>query len=222
LPLRFAVQGAVLAPFTNSTHVAEPDAVDAGERSGRPYLQTRARVRWGALDDGSLSDGEMLSHGGEIGVSSHFGWARLSGTTLKQSKAIAADARFALPGRLEFRGEVYSGQLLRGLGGGAIAQTFGRPIDSTTVGPILRDVAGWFQLNAQLSPIFIAGVGCGLDVVNLRDRPVRERNGNCAAHALLRPGQPVFIGFEVRGMQTRYSGRNFRGTHLNLVMGFEL
>ncbi|MEO7361116.1 MAG: hypothetical protein ABI120_12365 [Gemmatimonadaceae bacterium] len=221
-PATFALQAAVLAPFTNSQHLAETDAVDAGERSGRPFVETRARLRWGATKDGTLSDGEMLGRGGEIGLSAHYGWARTSGTGMQNSKAIAGDAHVSLPGNLELRGEVYRGQLLRGLGGGGIGQNFGRAIDTASVGPLLRDTAGWLQLNAQLHPTFIAGVGCGMDAVDLRDRPVRQRNAACALHTLYRPNQPVFIAFEVRALQTRYADHNYRGTHFNLAIGFEL
>lgn len=222
LPLRVAIQAAALSPFSNAQHGGETDAVDAGERSGRPFLETRLRTRWGAGEDGSISDGEMLSRGGEIGISAHYGWLRAFGPNLQTSKAIAADAQIALPWRLELRGEFYRGQLLRGLGGGAIGQNFGRAIDSGTVGPILHDIAGWAQINAQISPIFIAGAGCGIDKVDLRDRPVRQRNSICAVHALLRPSQPVFIGFELRGLKTRYADRNYRGAHFNLALGFEI
>ena len=221
-PVSIAIQGAALAPFSNAQHVAETDGVDAGERSGRPFLESRARVRWGATQDGSLSDGEVLPHGGEIGVSTHYGWVRTSGRSMHHSQAIAADAQIALPGHFELRGEVYRGQLLRGLGGGGIGQNFGRPPDSLTLGGILHDTAGWLQLNALVHPTLIAGVGCGADAVRLRERPVRERNTTCAVHALYRPGQPVFMSFEYRTLQTRYSDKNFRGSHFNLALGFEL
>lgn len=221
-PVRVAIQGAMLAPFSNAQHGGETDAVDAGERSGRPYLQSRLRARWGAEEDGTLTDGEMLSRGGEIAISTHYGWLRASGPSMQRSRAIAADAHLALPGRMELRGEVYRGQLLRGLGGGAIGQNFGRAIDSGTVGPSLRDAAGWLQINAQVNPILIAGAGCGIDAVNLKDRPVRQRNSVCAVHAILRPSQPLFLAFELRGLQTRYAERNYRGTHFNLALGFEL
>ncbi|MBC8086408.1 MAG: hypothetical protein H7Z40_04025 [Phycisphaerae bacterium] len=222
LPVRVAVQGALLAPFSNAQHGAETDAVDAAERSGRPFLQGRVRARWGTQDDGNLTDGEMLGRGGEIAISTHRGWVRATGRSPQVSRAIAADAHIALPYNMELRGEFYRGQLLRGLGGGAIGQSFGRPVDSALVGPVLRDMAGWMQLNAQISPILIAGAGCGIDAANLKDRPVRQRNSACAVHALLRPSQPLFVSFEVRGFQTRYAERNYRGTHINLALGFEL
>lgn len=218
--VRVALQGAVLSPFSNAQNISETDAADAGERSGRPFVESRLRVRWGASED--ASDGDMLDQGGEIGVSAHYGWLRAGGAKLQQSKAIAADAHIALPKRMELRGEVYRGQLLRGLGGGGIAQNFGRAADSTAVGPLLRDVAGWAQLNARLHPTFIAGAGCGFDAVNTDDRPNRERNASCAVHGLYRPNQPVFMSFEFRGLQTRYASRNYRSSHFNLAFGFEL
>jgi hypothetical protein len=220
--LRVALQGAVLTPFGSAQHIGEPDAVDAGERSARPFLQSRVRVRWGTADDDAGSDGAILEHGGELGIGTHHGWLRVSEPGLQQSRAIAADARVALPGRVELRGEIYRGQLLRGLGGGAIGQTFGRALPGETLGPALRDIAGWFQLNVEPHPTLITGVGCGFDAVHSDDRPVRQHNSACAVHGVLRPMQPVFIGVEVRWLQTRYAEGVYRGRHLNLALGFEL
>jgi hypothetical protein len=220
--LRIALQGAVLTPFGAAQHVGEPDAVDAGERSARPFLQSRVRVRWGISDDDAGTDGAILEHGAELGVGTHHGWLRVSEPGLQHSRAIAADARVALPGRVELRGEVYRGQLLRGLGGGAIGQTFGRALPGRTLGPALRDVAGWFQLNAEPHPTLITGAGCGFDAVNSDDRPVRQHNSACAVHGVLRPMQPVFIGVELRWLQTRYAEGVYRGRHFNLALGFEL
>lgn len=221
-PVSIAVQGAALAPFSSAQYIDETDAVDAAERSGRPFLESRARVRWGATSDGLLSDGEVLPHGGEIGISAHYGWVRSGESSMQHSQAVAADVQVALPGHFELRGEAYHGQLLRGLGGGGIGQNFGRAPDSLNLGGILRDTAGWLQLNALLHPTLIAGVGCGSDAVNLRERPVRERNTACAIHTLYRPSQPVFVSFEYRMLQTRYSSTNYRGSHFNLALGFEL
>ena len=220
--LHVAIQGAVLSPFTGSQNIAETDAVDAGERSARPFVEARLRGRWGAGDDGEPSEGETLESGGEVGLSGHYGWVRAGGPVMQHTQAVAADAHVAITRHIELRGEAYGGQLLRGLGGGGIGQNFGRPADSISVGPVLRDAAGWVQLNAQLHPTLIVGVGCGFDAVNPDDKPVRERNSTCAAHALYRPSQPVFMGFEVRTLQTRYSGVNYRATHFNLTLGFEL
>jgi hypothetical protein len=112
--------------------------------------------------------------------------------------------------------------LLRGLGGGGIAQNFGRALVGESLGPPLRDVAGWAQLNITPHTTLITGAGCGFDSVDPDDRPVRERNLACAAHMLYRPAQPVFVAFEFRRIATRYTERTFRSSHLNLALGFEL
>ena len=219
--VRVAIQAAILSPFSSSLHVAETDAVDAGERSARPFLESRLRLRWGSAEDVGTAEGEVEKHGGEIGFGAHYGWVRVVGDSLQHSQAIAADVRTALGHSLELRGEVYRGQLLRGLGGGGIAQNFGRARSTETLGPPLRDVAGWIQLNYEPSPILIVGVGCGFDSVNSNDRPLRSHNGTCASHAELRPAQPVFLSFEVRRIQTRYTDQSFGATHFNLALGFE-
>ncbi|MEP6764975.1 MAG: hypothetical protein ABJB66_11715 [Gemmatimonadaceae bacterium] len=219
--LRIAVQGAVLSPYSSSIYVAETDAVDAGERSGRPFLESRVRARWGSADNGDASEGEVQKSGGEIGIGGHFGWVFAVGDTLQHSQAIAADLRAALGKSIEIRGEIYKGQLLRGLGGAAIGQNFGRALANETLGPTLRDVAGWIQLNAEPHPTLVVGLGCGFDSINSNGRPVRSHNSTCAAHVEYRPMQPVFFAFEVRGIRTHYTTQSFGATHVNLAMGFE-
>ena len=219
--LRIAIQAAALSPFSSNVHVAETDAVDAGERSGRPFLESRVRIRWGSADNGEPTEGEVQTHGGELGFGGHYGWIRAAGDSTQHSQAISADLRAALGHSLEIRGEVYRGQLLRGLGGGSIGQSFGRALANETLGPPLRDVAGWIQLNAQPHPTTIIGFGCGFDAVNSSDRPQRSHNETCAAHAEYRPVQPVFIAFEARQLRTHYTKQTYSAMHLNIAMGFE-
>ncbi|HYW49155.1 MAG TPA: hypothetical protein VE861_01045 [Gemmatimonadaceae bacterium] len=219
---RVGLQGAVLAPFTGSQNVSESDAVDAGERAARPFLQTRVRLQWGNASAAAYGDGEVRAAGGEIGIGAHRGWLRTSGTRLETSRAISGDLLVALLRAVELRGEVYAGQLLRGLGGGAIGQNFGLAADGTTTGSPLQDVAGWFQLNAQAHPSVVTGVGCGFNRVEPAGRPVRDFNNSCSAHALVRPALPLFVGLEYRRLATRYIDRVYRASHLNLVLGFEL
>jgi hypothetical protein len=222
--VRVGVQGAVLAPVSGVQFVNESDAVDGAERSGRPYLQGRVHVRWGdgAEQTGAPSDVLLGDGCGEIGLGVHRGWIRAAGDTASISSAISLDARVRVGKRVEFRGEAYRGQLVRGLGGGAVGQSFGRPVASETIGPPLRDVAGWLQVNVQAHPTLIAGAGCGRDKVTLADRPIRESNTACATHLLWRPAQPLILGLEARRIQTRYAGDTNRGNHVNLSFGFEL
>ncbi len=222
--IRIGAQVALLTPFSGVQHPGETDGVDAGERSGRPYVEGRLHVRWGAgaAGAGAPSDVMLGDAGGELGVGVHRGWLRSSGDSLTTSEALSLDARVMITPQLEVRGEAYRGQLLRGLGGGAIGQNFGRAQPGEAVGAPIRTTAGWFQANLQAHPTFITGAGCGREVVNTDDLPLRESNLACAAHLLWRPAQPILIGLEFRRIATRYSSVTNHANHLNLAFGFEL
>lgn len=218
--VHLGVQGALINPFTGDTHVEEPNGVDAGARSGRPYVEGRVRASWGGDDDQSSSQ-HLSDRGGEIGVGAHRGWLRISGDTLTTSWATSLDARIGLSHGLELRGEAYRGRLLRGLGGGGIGQDFGPAPAGEKLGAALSDVAGWVQLNAQLTPTLMSGVGCGTDRVQ-NGSPARQRNSVCAVHVGWRPSVPLLIGAEYRALATRGPGGLSRAGHFNLSFGIEL
>jgi hypothetical protein len=219
--VRFAIGASVMEPFSGTQVLNEPDAVDAGERSGRPFLEGRLRARWGEAESAGPLDAFMGHGGGEIAISGHRGWVARAGGEVNASKAIAADWRVSLTRWLEIRGEAYVGQLVSGLGGGGIGQSFGTPVASNIPGPVIRDVAGWTQVNFQPSPIVVAGMGCGVDDPRDADRPVRLRNSVCAAHVALRPIQPIVVGAEYRRIDTRYAAETMGANHLNLAIGVE-
>ena len=226
--LRVAVQAAVLAPFTNAQGAGEPDATDAAERSRRPFLEGRVRARWGAAsaehDLPGLST--LLDGGGEVGVGVHRGWVDVGRGALRSSRALTADARVALSRRVELRGEGYvGGRLVRGLGGGAIGQTFGRVpagAPAGTIGAPLSDAGGWAQLNWRPHPVLLTGAGCGYNAVDPAGQPLRRSNLACATHLTWRPMEPLLLGFEYRRLRTRYDAGPFVGHHLNLALGVEL
>jgi hypothetical protein len=214
--VRLGLQGAILAPNSG-----EPIAgtnrdrdVDVAERSRRPFVQGRARARWG-------SDERL----GELGVGVHGGWfARptVSGgrDAMHESWAVGADLLAPL-GPLTLRAEVYRGALLRGLGGGGIGQNFAPD------GSPLLDRGGWGQLDWRVGPTTSLGAGCGVDDPRT-SRPasgsVRTRNVACEAHLLLRPGGPLLVGLEARRMETTWVAaveRKFVSDHVNLAVGFE-
>jgi hypothetical protein len=218
--LHWAVQGAVLHPFSGITLGAGEEAVDAGVRSGRPYLETRLRARWGA--DATPAGAGPGDPGGEIGFGAHRGWIRDDAGALATSHALSIDARLGLPHSFELRGEAHRGQALAGLGGGGIDQNFGIATVDAPRGVPLRDTGGWAQVNWKAHPVVITGVGCGMDVPNASDLPDRRRNVACAEHLMWRPAQPLLFGVELRQLRTSYATQVLRGTHLNFSFGFEL
>lgn len=220
--LRWALQGAILDPFSGIQPVNEEYGVDAGERSGRPYLQSRLRARWGADETNVAAYDGQSNVSGEVGVGVHRGWLRLTGDTLTTSDAVSVDARIGLQHGLEVRGEGYRGRALAGLGGGGIGQSFGVPATGVAFGQPLRDTGGWMQLNWQATPIVLTGGGCGIDAPNAEDNPLRLRNESCAAHVIWRPAQPLLFGVELRHLRTTYSTGTVSGSHLNFSFGFEL
>jgi hypothetical protein len=225
--VRWAIQGAVMTPYAAQAAPGEPDLVDAGERSTRPAVEARLRTQWGddAMGAATVSGAVIGSRGGEIGIGMHRGWVATSTGQLKESHAVSIDGHFIVVPRVELRGEGYIGRLLRGLGGGAIAQNFGTApagAPPNSLGPPIRDAAGWAQLNIQpLQPV-IAGVGCGIDATRAEDAATRLQNTACAAHVDWRPVQPLVFGLEYRQLWTRYSTGIYSARHLNLILGFEL
>jgi hypothetical protein len=225
--LRWAIQGAVMTPYAAQTGSGDPDLVDAGERSARPAFEGRLRTQWGDEASGAATvSGALIgSRGGELGIGMHRSWVATTSGVLKESHAVSIDGHFIVAPRVELRGEAYSGRLLRGLGGGAIAQNFGTPpvgSPSSALGPPIRDVAGWAQINVQPVQPVIAGIGCGIDATRAEDAATRLQNTVCAAHADWRPVQPLVFGLEYRQLGTRYSTGIFSARHFNIILGFEL
>ena len=221
--LRWGVQGAVMSPFAGAQYPGDPDLADAGERSARPAFEGRFFAQWGDTTSSGASDVTIGEGGGEIGVGVHHGWVAVGDAPLQNSNAVTADWRISFTPRVELRGEWYAGRLVRGLGGGGINQAFGKPIGNEPLGPPINDQAGWAQLNGQFLQTLLGGAGCGLDVVDLADRPIRTRNTVCSTYMLWRPSEPFFVGLEFRGIATRYdTGATGRARQLNLGLGFDL
>jgi hypothetical protein len=222
--LRWGAQAAVLEPFS-SVDYGGVGGGDAGERSGRPFFQGRLRARWGAEDPDApgldVRDAIIGEGPSEVAVGVHRGWVRVAGGETYASRALSLDWRIIVAPRVELRGEAYRGQLLSGLGGGAISQSFGRPGPDGAVAP-LRDAAVWAQVNVRPTERWLAGAGCGIDRVRDVDRPERRQNASCAAHVRVTPAQSLLLGVEYRRVSTLYPTGMFHADHVNLAFGIEL
>ena len=186
---RVGIQGAVLAPTTGDPVGTFDTGLDPAERSNRPYLQARIRTQWGDEDSR-----------GEIGVGVHKGWLRRTDGSLVSSDALAADARVPLGSHVEVRAEAYSGQALRGLGGGGIGQNL------TTTGDPIKDRGGWGQLILRPNTLIELASGCGTgDPNDVAGLPAgRQKNVACEAHITTHPGGPVVASFGLRQQRTTY------------------
>lgn len=205
-PVRFGIQGAVLAPTS-----ADPAGVfdtdnDIAEKSSRPFVQGRVHMRWG-------SD-EMA---GDIGAGVHRGWFAATGDSLLTSEAWTVDAIIPLAKWLELRGEGFDGKALKGLGGGGIGQGFGLG------GVPVRTHGGWGQVNLRPGTHVVLGGGYGFDDPRDEDLAPGSRLKNVATegHIHFRPGGPLVFGFEYRRIETTYASGKIANDHLNLAIGFE-
>lgn len=207
-PVRFGVQGAVLAPTSGDPNGLFDTQFDPAERTKMPYLQGRVKMAWGTDETA-----------GEIGVGYHMGKVWDVNNEEQDSHAVGADILVPFGPKLELRGEFFSGQLLRGLGGGGIGQGFG--LGGTT--PV-RSVGAWGQLNYRLTPRILVGAGYGFDDpddADLAPTGTRFLNTTQEAHIHWRPAGPLVFGLEWRSMRTRYDASDYPNTHINLAFGFE-
>jgi hypothetical protein len=78
------------------------------------------------------------------------------------------------------------------------------------------------QLNVQPHATLLAGLGCGVDVVDPDANAARRQNTVCAVNAAWRPVQPLVVGVEYRQIGTRFSGGTYGARHVNVAFGFEL
>jgi hypothetical protein len=199
---RVGFQAAVLAPTSgDAVGLFETDN-DVAERSSRPYLQDRVYVKWGS---------ELVR---EIGCGYHLGWLAPTTTgALVQSNAITCDVSLPVVTWLELRGEAFSGDALRGLGGGGIGQNL------TPGNVAVPTQGGWAQLNLRPTSAWRLGGGCGTDQPH--QVGTRRRNDSCAGYAIVRPGGPLFFGAEYRRIRTSYATARFSNDHVTFAAGFE-
>lgn len=206
-PVRFGIQGAVLAPGTSAAVGAfEVPDFDVAEKSKRPFLESRVRMRWGSEDTA-----------GEIGFGAHWGWYATATDSIVGSHILAADALVPVTRWLEVRAEAYDGRAARSLGGGGIGQLFGNNA------VLIRSRGGWGQINIKPAPTLVFGAGYGVDDPHDADITASARLKNVAqsVHAEWRPAGPLVFGAEFRRVRTYYVPRSYANDHINLAFGFE-
>jgi len=213
--LRLGLEAAALAPSAGSKQIEQfYTKPDQAERSRRPFLQGRAIVGWGGEETRS-----------EVSVGGHYGWFAASNDRFLISKAAAAQVHLFLTRYVELRGEGFTGQGLRSLGGGGVYQNFG------SNGVMLRSRGGWGQLNLRPSDEWEIGGGAGIDDPKDADfDPAdftasfgRLRNLSYEGHIHWRPA-PLVFGIEFRRLETTWGALalgKLTNNHINVAAGFE-
>lgn len=201
--VRLSVEGAVMAPSSSEAAGELMTQPDRAEQSDRPYLQSRAILRWGNGD-----------RSGDISVGGHLGWLATTSDALLKSRAFAVAARIPLVPTTSITGEWFDGQALAGLGGGGIGQNTG-PGDVA-----VPSRGGWAQFEWKPLDALALSVGYGEDDPDdaYLGAAARLRNRVTMTNLILTPG-PLVIALEYRGLNTSYRSGDLKATHLNLAVG---
>jgi len=215
--VRFGLEVAALAPTSEEAQadqfLTQPTRA---ERSKRPNLEGRVRVRW-------LQDTDVP---GELSIGGHYGWMAVPSLdptvdSLVVSQAATVSARFFVSPFVEIRGEAFTGQALGGLGGGGIGQSLGNfnlPVHTK---------GGWGQLNILPTSEWELGGGYGQDDPDDADllppgaQPPRLKNVVFEGH-ITWPPPPLVLGVEFRRMTTTYPAaiNDQVANHINVALGF--
>lgn len=199
---RFGIQGAVLAPTSGDPAAPHDTDYDLAERSSRPFVQGRVFLRF--LED--------LGRVSEIGCGAHQGWL-VPVTEIESSSAFACDVMLMFSEFSDVRGEFFTGQALRGLGGGGIGQNF-----LGAANDVVKTTGGWVQLNVAAKERLKLSAGCGVD--HPAGAAARRRNDACAVSANIQPIGAFFVGAEMRRLRTEYASGRYTNDHVTLALGW--
>jgi hypothetical protein len=176
----------------------------AGEASGQPSYETR--LAFGSGDE---------AHRLEIGIGGMYGRQRYPGDQRIDTWATTADWQLPIK-RLRISGELYRGQGLGSLGGGAYrdAVTYPVPGSTDTYRRALDSQGGWIELSYKLSAVLRANASIGQDSASgsqLRDSvPIAftspayfyARNRSVVGNLVYRPWASILISPEYRRLQS--------------------
>lgn len=232
---RVSWQGAVLAPSTgdfpsgaNSPALLQPGT---GAASRLPFFQSRLAIN----DKNWLG----LKKAGSIGLSGHYGRARVANTAGNNkidSAGLALDWNMPLFERVTFAGEAFTGRNLAGFQSG-VFQGF-NPDSAAVLNGVLVPTGpraigtrgGWAQvglvlpvLNDQLNAYASYGLDDPMDedLLSVSRRDWRRRNQAYAFSLLYKLSPQLTWGLEFRRLETLYLLSNRQATnHLNLGAAF--
>ncbi len=190
----------------------------AGERSRAPAAAVHAGWR--------QSRDERVTAGGAGFYYSRQNWGY---DRVVNAWAATGDWEVPLSPRVSLSGEIYGGQAIGGLGGGAHSSVLfdGAPADpAATVYP-LHSIGGWAQLKLAVTPRFDVNLAGGGDRSKPRpfqgllepprdEAPSASRNASAFANVIYQARSNLFFSVEYRRLWTRrFDGRAWLADHLN-------
>ena len=195
-----------LVPSTNATSTVP--ANNLAEASQRPGLETRLAF---------LGSDDQLSP--QVGFGGYFSPHVLTTSSPNQGSHFDAwagtmDFRLPLPYRLDIRGNVYRGQSLGGLGGGAYKDYVVRLTGSALQFRALDDVGGWSQLHQTINLRVQWNAGFGIDNGFARELKAYQgvdpsalyqsvaRNRTFFANVIYSPHSSILFSLEYRNLYT--------------------
>ncbi len=211
--VRVRLQAAVIdpgdpAPIPSANSTTVVPANDLAEASQRPGLEARLAL---------LGSDDQRSP--QLGFGGYFSPHVLTTSSPNQGSHFDAwagtmDYRLPLPFRLDLRGNVYRGQSLGGLGGGAYKDYLVRLAGATLQFRALDDVGGWSQLHQTVNLRVQWNAGFGIDngfAKELRAYPgvastelyqSVARNRTFFANVLYSPRSSILFSLEYRNLYT--------------------
>lgn len=190
----------------------------AGERSRAPASATR--IGWRRRHE------ERVTSAGAGVYYSRQNWGF---DRVVNAWAVTGDWEVPLSNTVSLSGELYEGQAIGGLGGGAHSSVLfdGPPTDAASTVHPLRSVGGWAQAKVSLTPRLDINVAAGVDRSKPRpfqgllqpprdEAPSASRNASGFLNAIYQARSNLFFSVEYRRLWTRrFDGRAWLADHLN-------
>jgi len=218
-----SVRGGVLDALTGELPAGEYSRLPtAGERSRTPATAFRVALERGP-DDSRTS----------VGAGAFYSRQDWAFNRHVNAWAATGDAQWAARPNVHVSGEVYRGQAIGGLGGGAHSSVlFDGPPDDPTAGvhPLVSS-GGWGQLSVRHGATTEFNVAAGIDRSRPRTRatllqqpsdeaPSAQRNAAALFNVIMRPRSNLLFSVEYRRLcTTRFDGRAWLADHLNVSTG---